>query len=205
MALQIRVDPCASVVNVVPMNKGAPPPFQAINTGFPGLILLQPRIFKDARGIFVKSFHEDLFHDLGIDFTLREEFYSTSARNVLRGMHFQIPPAAHAKIVCCLQGRVLDVLLDMRRNSPRFGQTFSCELDATRREIFFIPAGFAHGFLSLEDDSLMVYKTDHVHALEQDKGIAWDSFGFKWPLDKPPIMSDRDRQFPRWPDFQSPF
>ncbi len=127
------------------------------------------------------------------------------AKSALRGMHFQVPPAAHSKLVYCLSGRVLDVLLDIRRDSPRFGQSFSCELDATTRQLLFIPVGFAHGFLSLEDNSLMVYKTDAVHAPEQDKGVAWDSFGFKWPLDNPPIMSARDRQFPRWPDFQSPF
>jgi len=181
------------------------PPFHAVETGFPGLLLLQPRIFTDSRGVFVKSFHEGLFRELGIEFIAREEFYSTSARNVLRGMHFQVPPAAHSKLVFCLQGRVLDVLLDMRRSSPRFGQVFSCELDAVKREILFIPTGFAHGFLSLEDNSLMMYKTDVIHSPEHDKGIAWDSFGFNWPLSGPPIMSDRDRKFVRWPDFQNPF
>src|SRR5204863_1808973 len=115
----------------------------------------------------------------------------TSAKGVVRGMHFQVPPAAHAKLVYCAHGRVLDVVLDMRRQSPRFGQVFSRELDAAKSELLFIPAGLAHGFLSLEDDSLMVYKTDHVYAAEHDQGIAWDSFGFKWPLDQPPIMSDR--------------
>ena len=120
-------------------------------------------------------------------------------------MHFQVPPAAHSKLVFCLQGRVLDVLLDMRRSSPRFGQVFSCELDAVKREILFIPVGFTHGFLSLEDNSLMMYKTDVIHSPEHDKGIAWDSFGFNWPLSGPPIMSDRDRKFVRWPDFQNPF
>ena len=181
------------------------PPFQKLETHFSGLILLQPRIFKDHRGSFIKSFHETDFRALGITFSLREEFYSTSAKNVLRGMHFQVPPAAHAKLVYCVQGRVLDVVLDLRRSSPRFGQSFGCELDSVKRQILFIPAGFAHGFLSLEDDSLMVYKTDHIHAPEQDQGIAWNSFGFQWPLNQPPTISERDRQFPPWPDFQSPF
>jgi dTDP-4-dehydrorhamnose 3,5-epimerase len=183
----------------------APPPFQSIDTGFPGLILLQPRLFSDRRGSFVKTFHEGNFRDLGIAFTLREEFYSASAKGVLRGMHFQVPPAAHAKLVYCSRGRVLDVVLDMRRQSPRFGQIFSRELDGAKSELLFIPVGMAHGFLSLQDDSLMVYKTDHVYAAEHDKGVAWDSVGFKWPLDHEPIMAERDRQFPRWPDFQSPF
>jgi dTDP-4-dehydrorhamnose 3,5-epimerase len=182
-----------------------PPAFEAIETGFAGLIRLKPRLFTDARGVFVKTFHENLFRDLGISFHLREEFYSVSGKGVLRGMHFQTPPAAHAKLVYCADGRVLDVVLDMRRSSPRFGQTFSCSLDVEKRELLFVPPGFAHGFLALEDNSLMVYKTDAVHAPEHDKGIAWDSFGFRWPVDRAPIMSPRDQQFPRWPDFKSPF
>jgi dTDP-4-dehydrorhamnose 3,5-epimerase len=179
--------------------------FETIETGFPGLALLQPRVFEDRRGAFVKTFQEEDFRAAGIQFALREEFYSTSAKGVLRGMHFQTPPAAHAKLVYCARGRALDVVLDMRRQSPHFGKVFSRELSADNREILFIPMGFAHGFLSLENESLMVYKTDHVHAPEQDQGLAWDSFGFKWPLAGAPIMSDRDRGFPRWSDFQSPF
>ena len=182
-----------------------PTPFRAIETGFPGLVLLQPRVVSDPRGLFVKTFHEDSFRDLGITFEPREEFYSVSAKGVLRGMHFQVPPAAHSKLVYCPQGRVLDVLLDMRRESPKFGQAFSCELDAAKREILYIPVGFAHGFLALEENSMMMYKIDAMHAPEHDKGIVWDSFGFNWPIEKTPILSDRDRQFPRWTDFQSPF
>jgi len=185
------------------MSAGAGP-FEALNTGFPGLLLLRPRIFEDRRGIFVKTFHTDLFRELGIPFEPREEFYSVSAKGVLRGMHFQLPPAAHAKLVHCLSGRVLDVVLDMRRASASFGRAFSCELDALRRELLFIPAGFAHGFLTLEDKSTMVYKTDTVHTPACDAGIAWNSFGFKWPVSEP-VMSERDSRFPRWPEFQSPF
>jgi dTDP-4-dehydrorhamnose 3,5-epimerase len=182
----------------------APPPFETLPTDFPGLLILRPRVFQDQRGLFVKTFRADEFHNLGISFTPREEFYSISAQNVLRGMHFQLPPAAHAKLVCCLSGCILDVVLDMRRTSPTFGKSFSCTLDAKTRELLFIPAGFAHGFLSLEDNSLMVYKTDHPHAPELDAGIAWNSFGFDWKVSAP-VMSDRDRKFVPWPAFQSPF
>jgi len=178
--------------------------FEAVATGFPGLALLRPRIFEDRRGIFVKTFHADLFRELGISFEPREEFYSISAKGALRGMHFQLPPAAHAKLVYCLGGRVLDVTLDMRRSSPAFGRAFSCELDAARRELLFIPAGFAHGFLALEDNSLMVYKTDVVHTPACDSGIAWNSFGFEWPIPLP-VLSDRDSRFVAWRDFSSPF
>lgn len=179
-------------------------PFETVATGFPDLMLLRPQLFQDSRGIFVKTFHADLFRQLGIAFDPREEFYSISARGVLRGMHFQVPPAAHAKLVYCLGGRVLDVVLDLRRSSPVFGRSFSCELDAARRELLFIPAGFAHGFLSLDDNSLMVYKTNVVHTPACDTGIAWNSFGFEWPTASP-VLSERDRRFAAWRDFSSPF
>jgi dTDP-4-dehydrorhamnose 3,5-epimerase len=181
------------------------PPFAKLETGFPGLILLQPRVFSDPRGTFVKTFHEDNFRDLGMAFIVREEFYSTSAKGVLRGMHFQVPPAAHAKLVYCSRGKVLDVVLDMRRQSPRFTEVFDRELSAVAREMLFIPSGFAHGFLALEDDAMMVYKTDRIHAPEHDQGVAWNSFGFDWPVEREPILSERDRLFPAWPDFQTPF
>jgi dTDP-4-dehydrorhamnose 3,5-epimerase len=165
---------------------------------------LQPRRFEDQRGLFVKTFHAPEFRELGLPFEPREEFYSMSSRNVLRGMHFQLPPAAHAKLVYCLGGKVLDVVLDMRKGSPRFGEVFSCELSAAPGRVLFIPAGFAHGFLALEDNSLMVYKTDAVHDSERESGIAWDSFGFKWPV-AAPVMSERDSRFEAWARFSSPF
>src|SRR6478672_1977733 len=118
------------------MNSG-PRSFEPVSTGFAGLTILRPRIFSDERGIFVKTFHEGLFRELGISFSPREEFYSISAKNVLRGMHFQKPPADHAKLVYCPGGRVLDVALDMRRGSETFGRAFSYELDAVKRELLF--------------------------------------------------------------------
>jgi len=178
--------------------------FEKLPTGFGELHLLRPRLFQDQRGLFIKTFRSDQFRELGITFEPREEFYSTSAKNVLRGMHFQLPPSAHAKLVYCLSGSVLDVVLDMRRASPTYGKSFSIRLDANARDLLFIPVGFAHGFLSIEDNSLMVYKTDAVHVPELDTGIAWNSFGFDWKIASP-IMSERDRKFVAWPEFQSPF
>src|SRR5208283_3261571 len=121
----------------------APPAFKAVATEFPGLLVLQPRVFTDQRGLFVKTFHAGDFRELGLGFEPREEFYSASARNVLRGMHFQLPPAAHAKLIYCLNGRVLDVVLDLRRNSPQYGRAFSHELNAIDRELLFVPVGSA--------------------------------------------------------------
>lgn len=170
----------------------------------PGVRLIKPKVFEDARGDFVKTFHCGLFRDLGIDFTPVEEFYSTSRKNVLRGMHFQLPPHDHSKLVYCIRGRVLDVLVDLRPGSPGYGCFASAELSRENRSQFYIPSGIAHGFLALEDDSVMVYKTTTVHAPSHDAGIRWDSFGFDWGVDSP-ICSPRDLAFPSMADFVSPF
>lgn len=175
-----------------------------IPTELPGLCLIRPRLFQDARGSFVKTYHQDAFREAGLDFAPREEFFSTSAKNVLRGMHFQLPPAAHAKLVYCLAGGVLDVVLDLRKNSPTFGCFQVRELNAANREMFFIPVGFAHGFLALTENATMVYQTDTVHSPAHDAGVRWDSFGFDWPV-KNPVLSERDKNFCALAEFPSPF
>src|ERR1035437_6763131 len=141
-----------------------------IQQPFPGTFLIQPKVFADNRGDFVKTFHEPLFLELGIQFMPVEEFFSTSHKNVLRGMHFQMPPHDHDKLVYCIRGRVLDVLVDLRKTSPCFRRCASAELSAVNHHLSFIPKGVAHGFLSLDDDSLMVYKTSTFHAPEHDAG-----------------------------------
>ena len=177
---------------------------ELVPTELPGLQLIRPPIFRDGRGSFVKTFHRDLFRERGLDFEPREEFFSTSAKGVLRGMHFQLPPAAHAKLVYCIAGSVLDVVLDLRKNSPSFGRSCARELSAANREMFFIPAGFAHGFLALADGATMVYQTSSVHSPAHDAGVRWDSFGFDWPVTNP-VLSARDTKFPAFCDFASPF
>ena len=176
-----------------------------VSQPFPGAFLLQPKAFEDARGEFVKTFHEGVFRELGIAFCPVEEFFSTSRRGVLRGMHFQLPPHDHAKLVYCVRGRVLDVLLDLRKGSPSFGRSVAAELSRENRRMFFIPSGIAHGFLSLEDESLMIYKTSSVHAPAHDAGVRWDSFGFDWGLPAAPIMSARDAALPPFASFANPF
>lgn len=145
-----------------------------------GVKVLRPFVFEDARGNFVKPFHEVHLAAHGIALTIREEFFSTSAANVLRGMHFQTPPHAHQKIVYCITGRVIDVVLDLRKDSPTFAQSAGFELSAANRHIVHIPVGFAHGFYSMEDNSCLIYKTDAVHAPANDGGVLWNSFGFDW-------------------------
>jgi dTDP-4-dehydrorhamnose 3,5-epimerase len=171
-----------------------------------GACRIQPITFADERGQFVKTFHAGQLADAGLRFELREEFFSISRRGVLRGMHFQAPPYDHQKLVCCLHGRALDVLLDLRTASPTYGRHCAIELAAAAPQLVWVPRGVAHGFLSLEDNTSMLYKTDREHAPAQDAGILWNTFGCDWPrLADPPIVSPRDRQHPAFADFVSPF
>jgi dTDP-4-dehydrorhamnose 3,5-epimerase len=177
---------------------------EIIPTDFDGLKILRPRIFTDLRGSFVKTFHAPTFLTAGLDFDPREEFFSVSHQNVLRGMHFQLPPHTQARLVSCLTGRILDVVVDLRRDKLTFGRSWSWELSAAAREILFIPEGLAHGFLSLEDNTLVNYVASQSHSPAQDTGIAWNSFAFDWPV-QTPILSERDKQFPALSEFHSPF
>jgi dTDP-4-dehydrorhamnose 3,5-epimerase/CDP-3, 6-dideoxy-D-glycero-D-glycero-4-hexulose-5-epimerase len=169
----------------------------------PGCFLLQPKRFEDQRGSLVKTYNEGLCKALGVDLDIREEFYSVSHKNVLRGMHFQLPPHEHDKLVYCTRGAVMDVLLDLRKG-PDYGKVASAELTGEHAHLVFIPKGIAHGFATLTDDALMLYKTSTVHAPESDCGIRWDSFGFDWGV-VAPIISARDQQHRVFADFKSPF
>ena len=171
-----------------------------------GAFVVEPIVHCDERGSFVKTFHAGQLAEAGLRFEMQEEFYSISRRGVLRGMHFQIPPHAHQKLVSCIAGRVLDVLVDLRRTSATYGEACSMELSAKRPQLLWIPRGLAHGFLSLEDSSCVTYKTDSEHAPDCDGGIHWDSFGFEWPdVAEEFVIAPRDRQHPRLADFHSPF
>ena len=171
----------------------------------PGVHIIESFQAVDERGQFVKTLQSAWLESVGARFELREEFYSVSARGVLRGMHFQIPPADHQKLVTCIAGSVLDVLLDVR-SGPTYGLAWSLELSAAHPCTLLIPSGIAHGFLSLSQNSIMLYKTDHQHSPDHDCGIAWDSFGFDWPLEGiAPQTSDRDLHHPRLADWETPF
>lgn len=183
------------------------PYFKAMNINelkIPGCYLIESKKFQDNRGAFVKTFQEEIFHSAGVNPHFAEEFYSISHKNVIRGMHFQRPPADHEKFVFCAAGAVLDVFLDLRKNSETYGQHMAVELDCENVKGLYLPKGIAHGFLSLKDNSLMVYKTSTVHTPACDTGIRWNSFGFDWPADKP-IISERDNQLILWNEFITEF
>jgi dTDP-4-dehydrorhamnose 3,5-epimerase len=168
---------------------------EAKGTTIQGCFELKINVHADARGSFLKTFHLDTFRHLGLRTDWAEEFYSVSRKGVLRGMHYQKPPFQHAKLVYCLSGKVLDVVLDLRRESPTYGQTQSFLLSSGDGTAVYMPEGVAHGFYSLEDGSGLYYKVTSMHSPEHDAGISWDSFGFPWPS-QDPILSERDKGFP---------
>lgn len=169
----------------------------------PGTWSIPLQRHSDLRGSFVKTYAAGAMAALGLSFDFREEFYSVSAKNVIRGMHFQIPPHDHDKIVYCPQGHVLDVLLDLRPGE-HYGAVRSIVLTPEQPSVIYIPRGVAHGFKAIEDDTLMIYKTSSEHAPSHDGGILWDSFGFDWDCPSP-IISQRDRNHPRFADYPTPF
>ncbi len=177
---------------------------ELIPTPLEGCYQVRPFFAQEERGTFVKTFHAESFADAGLPVEWREEFYSNSRKGVIRGMHFQTPPHDHEKLVYCMQGRVLDVVVDLRRASLTFGRHVAVELDAARGHGLMIPKGMAHGFLALTDEVLMAYKVTTVHAPSHDAGILWNSFGMEWGIDTP-IVSARDRSHPALADFTSPF
>jgi dTDP-4-dehydrorhamnose 3,5-epimerase len=169
-------------------------------TGIPGCFEIVPNVFRDERGSFVKTFHYDTFQQLGLETGWREEYYSVSRKGVLRGMHFQLPPHDHCKLVYCPEGAVLDAVLDLRRDSPCYGQHCMTELSAENARMLYIPKGLAHGFYTLSGSATMMYKVSSVYAPSHDAGILWNSSGITWP-DPNPIVSGRDSAFPEFSSF----
>ena len=169
----------------------------------PGVAHVALRRFEDLRGSFVKSYARSVFDANGETFDFREEFYSFSHKDVIRGMHFQLPPHDHVKLVYCPLGAVLDVLVDLRHGPGQY-RFASVVLSEEEPSLLVIPRGIAHGFKSLRDNSLMIYKTSTEHAPTHDAGIRWDSFGFDWGV-ADPIVSERDARHPALSDFSSPF
>jgi dTDP-4-dehydrorhamnose 3,5-epimerase len=177
---------------------------EIFNTPIIGAFLIKPKIFQDDRGAFVKTFHQDFFSNNNLCGDFKEGFYSTSKKNVIRGMHFQIPPHDHVKIVNVTKGSIKDVILDIRVGSPTYGKFVVQELCAQNGFVVYIPKGCAHGFLSLEDESCVSYLHSTSHAAECDTGIRYDSFGMDWGTDDP-IISKRDKNLVEFENFNSPF
>ncbi|MBD77727.1 MAG: dTDP-4-dehydrorhamnose 3,5-epimerase [Crocinitomicaceae bacterium] len=175
-----------------------------IATDLPGVYEIDFFHVKDSRGTFVKTLHKDFLLEHELEGSFAESFYSINNKNVIRGMHFQYPPDDHAKIVYCTHGKLLDVILDLRKNSPTYSMYTSIELSASNYRGVYLPKGTAHGFCTLEDHTCMTYLTSTVHSPDNDGGILYNSFGFDWPVNDS-VHSDRDLTFPTLKDFKTPF
>lgn len=181
-----------------------PPLFQVHPTTIPGCLEIRPRIHEDQRGRLIKVFQLEAFNQLGLCTNFAEDFYSVSRRGVIRGLHFQAPPADHIKLVYCLEGRIQDAIVDLRSSSPTFGQHALVELSAEAGNMLYIPRGLAHGFCTLSETAIVAYKTSKSHSPEHDQGILWNSAGIQW-LETAPKISERDRALPPLSALQSPF
>jgi dTDP-4-dehydrorhamnose 3,5-epimerase len=177
---------------------------EIIKTLLEGVYILEPNVFSDERGDFVKIYTNEAFEKFGLRADFKESYFSVSKKNVIRGMHFQAPPAEHIKLVYVTKGKILDVVLDIRTSSPTYGKYISQELSSKNHKITYLPAGVAHGFLSLENDSYVIYSQTSVYTSNHDKGVHFDSFGMSWGV-KNPIVSARDKDFPTLNEFKSPF
>jgi len=175
-----------------------------VNTPIVGLKILEPKVFQDLRGRFIKTFNDDFFKEHGVEIEIKESYYSISHKDVIRGMHFQIPPYDHIKLVYVPNGAIIDVVLDIRKGSPTYKKFFKIELSADNGKVLIIPKGLAHGFKSLQDNTNVTYMQTTCYSKEADKGIRFDSFGFDWECDNPKV-SDRDISFKRLDEFDSPF
>tara|TARA_B100001250_G_scaffold404603_1_gene420840 strand:+ start:964 stop:1500 length:537 start_codon:yes stop_codon:yes gene_type:complete len=164
------------------------------------------RAFKhgDDRGEFVKVWQNSILKGTDVNFSMKECFWSVSSKASIRGMHIVSPPNQCKKVITCQRGKILDVILDLRKKSSTYGKSYSVILSSENNKAIFIAEGFAHGFQSLEDNSQTLYMTSSEYNYKFDKGVHWSSFGFKWPL-APTFISDKDKVQPFFESYISPF
>lgn len=178
--------------------------FQFTSLPLPQAQLISLPSFNDARGNFTKTFHQGMFQEHGINFELKESYFSISKKDVIRGIHFQTPPHEHAKIVFCPKGAILDVIVDIRKESPFYGKYYAAELNETNHQAYYIPEGFAHGFMALTEGAITYYLVSSMYSQPHDTGIRYDSIGYDWGI-KNPLLSERDLSFISFKEFESPF
>ena len=172
---------------------------EVIDTEIPGVKVVEPDFHRDSRGYFAETYNEERYVKVGIDAKFVQDNESLSSRGVLRGLHWQAGEHAQAKLVRVVRGAVWDVAVDIRKGSPTFGRHVACELTAANGRQFFIPRGFAHGFVVLEDDTLFSYKCDNLYCKAAERGMKFDdpALGIEWPdLGAPPLLSEKDMRHP---------
>ncbi|HEY9561985.1 MAG TPA: dTDP-4-dehydrorhamnose 3,5-epimerase [Anseongella sp.] len=179
---------------------------QITKTPLEGVLIIEPRIFQDPRGYFYESFNQKKLAEHGLPHDFVQDNQSLSQKGSLRGLHFQAPPHAQVKLVRVTRGAVLDVVVDIRKTSPTYGQSFSQVLSDQNNLQMMIPEGFAHGFLALEDNTIFLYKCSAFYNRESEGGLLWTDqhLAIDWKTTTP-IVSDKDKQLPNFTDFISPF
>ena len=180
------------------------PDIQVIETKIHGCYELRPTVMQDQRGFFAKIYHKPLWDELKLCTHFEEEYVTRSRPGTLRGLHFQTPPMQHCKVVLCLRGRAWDVAVDLRIDSPTYGQYISVNLSCTMANALYLPAGLAHGFCVTGAEALLFYKLSSVYTPACDDGIRWDSAGIPWPISDP-VLSERDKNLRLLAEFKSPF
>lgn len=182
---------------------------EIIKTLIEGVLIIEPKIFGDDRGYFFESFNAKEFAEkTGANITFVQDNESRSRYGVLRGLHYQKPPFTQSKLVRVVKGSVLDVAVDIRKNSPTYGKYVSCEMTEKNRRQFFVPKGFAHGFCVLSEDAVFQYKCDEFYHPEAEAGLAWNDplIGIDWPIPiEDVVLSEKDKHHPGLKEFESPF
>ena len=175
---------------------------EKIPTDIPDVFIVKPNVYEDSRGYFYESFNKSKFSDLGIDLEFVQDNQSLSGKNVLRGLHFQNSPYQQGKLVRVIKGSVLDVALDIRKNSPYFGKHISCVLSEQNKLMLWVPPGFAHGFLTLEDNTIFFYKCTQLYNKESEGVIFFNDpdLNINWNVENP-ILADRDRNAPLFKNY----
>jgi dTDP-4-dehydrorhamnose 3,5-epimerase len=178
-----------------------------IETGLSGLLLIEPKVFEDSRGYFFESYNIKTFKNYGIEMGFIQDNQSLSCKGTLRGLHFQNPPYGQVKLVRAVTGSIIDVAVDIRKDSKTYGQYYSVNLTSENKKMLYIPEGFAHGFLTLEDNTIVQYKCSNLYDKESEGGIIWDDpdIGIDWQLTIEPIISEKDKNNINFKNLNSKF
>lgn len=179
-----------------------------VETGFKGLIVIKPSVYTDSRGYFFESFNKNSFQNAGIDFSPIQDNESKSTRGVIRGLHYQLNPFGQSKLIRVVEGKIFDVVLDLRKGSLTFGKWYGIELDSETKDQFLVPCGFAHGFSVLSEIAIIQYKCDNVYNPQSERGVAVNdpNLDINWKLGQTlPVISEKDKKLPLFKDAEYNF
>ncbi|MCW3083733.1 MAG: dTDP-4-dehydrorhamnose 3,5-epimerase [Bacteroidetes bacterium] len=179
---------------------------QIIKTEIPDLLIIQPKVFEDERGYFYESYNKKLLAENGLDANFVQDNQSMSQKGVLRGLHFQAPPYTQGKLVSVIKGAVLDVAVDLRKNSATYGKHYSIELTEKNKTMFWVPEGFAHGFLTLENNTIFSYKCTNYYHKDSENSILWNdpALSISWGI-QDPVLSEKDKAGKSFTEFEGMF